>query len=93
MMRLTGLARQCVGEHGLPVRLDVVEVEAGVDDGPAVLLLQQPQVDVVQLEGQRHAQPAHAGREFQRLAGAGLLLEGVGDRFGRLQLIKRRKSD
>ena len=80
-------------EHGFPVRLDVVEVEAGVDDGPAVVLFQQPQVDVVQLEGQRHAHPAHAGSDFQRLSRAGLMLEGVGDRFERLQLISRWKSD
>ena len=44
-------------------------VDAGVDDGPAVLLLDQPQVDVVELEGQRHAQPVDAGRDVLDVAG------------------------
>ena len=33
---------------------------------PSMLVAQQPQVDVVQRERQRHAQPAHAGRDLER---------------------------
>jgi hypothetical protein len=87
------LARQWSASTASQLRLDVVEVEAGVDDGPAVLFLEQPEVDVVQLEGQRHAQPAHAGRDLQRLAGCRLLGDRISQRFGRFQLIKHRKSD
>jgi DNA-binding transcriptional MerR regulator len=43
--------------------------DAAVDNRPAALVLEQPQVDVIELEGQRHAEPAHAGGDFERGAG------------------------
>ena len=41
----------------------------GVDDGQAVAVLQHPDVDVVELEGQRQPHPVDAGQYLQRLAG------------------------
>ena len=61
-------AVQFVGEDGFPMRLDRVVGDAAIDDRPAVAafdaVAQQPQVDVVQRERQRHAQPVHARRHF-----------------------------
>jgi hypothetical protein len=48
-------------EHRLPGVLDRVERKAGIDRRVALAVGQQPQVDVVQREGQRHPQPFHAG--------------------------------
>ncbi len=53
--------------------------DAAIDHGPARrrfakavdLVAQQPQVDVVQRERQRHAQPAHAGGDLDAVAGFG----------------------
>ena len=42
---------------------------AAVDERVAVALLEQPQVDVIERERQRHPQPEHARRDFARLAG------------------------
>ena len=73
-----GQAFQRGGEHLLPLRLGFVPRDAAVDDGPALaaveLVAQQPEVDVVQREGERHPDPAHAGRDLERGAGFG---EGV----------------
>ncbi len=61
-------------EDGEPVLLGLVQQHAGIDDGEAVAIFQQPQVDMVELEGQRHAQPVDAGRDLNRLGGVGLAL-------------------
>ena len=81
--RSTGRPSQLVGEHLLPGRARGVVGDAAVDDGPALAAVdavaQQPQVDVVQRERQRHAQPAHAGRDLAACspgAGSGVA-EGV----------------
>ncbi len=70
-----GQAVEPVGEEGFPVRADGFVVDAAVDDGPAVLavlaIAQQPQVDVVQRERQRHAQPVDAGRDLVADAACG----------------------
>ncbi len=42
--------------------LGFLGVEPAVDDHPAVALLEEPEVDVVEREGERHAQPVDAGR-------------------------------
>ena len=42
--------------------------KAAIDDRPARPVFQQPQIDVVEREGQRHAQPQHAGGDRYRLA-------------------------
>ena len=51
-----------------PVRLHVVAVPTGVDHGPAVAVLDQIEVDVVEREGERHLEPEDAGRDLQGLA-------------------------
>lgn len=59
----------------LPGLAHQAAVQAGIDGGPAALaglaVVDQPQVDVVEGKRQRHAQPAHTGRHFGRLAGGG----------------------
>jgi hypothetical protein len=55
----------------LPAVLDRIQREAGVDDHPAVVVLEQPEVDVVEREGQRHPQPVDTGRNLESLAGSG----------------------
>ena len=42
-----------------------------------------PQVDVVELEWQRHRQPVHARRDFERRAGCGNFREGKNERGNR----------
>ncbi len=58
-------------EHLAPDRLALVALDAGVDQRPALAVLEQPEIDVIEPVGQRHAQPMHARRHLQRLAGAG----------------------
>ena len=51
----------------LPFQLNHINLWLLRDEIDAVLpIAQQPQVDVVERERQRHAQPAHAGRDFGR---------------------------
>ena len=69
-------ALELLGEDLLPERSRVLRIDAGVDDRPAVLLLDQPQVDVVELEGQRHAQPVDAGGDILDVAGLGHVTTG-----------------
>ena len=68
-------ALQFVGEDLIPMRARGRVGDAAVHDGPAggavLHIAQQPQVDVVQRKGQAHAQPSHAGCQFQRAAGLG----------------------
>ena len=42
-----GLARHEAREQGFPSLFGRIQIEAGIDNGPAVSVLQQPQVDVV----------------------------------------------
>jgi hypothetical protein len=56
-------------EEALPQGACVVETHAGVHDGPAVAVLEEPEIDVVELEWQRHAQPADAGRDGHDVGG------------------------
>ncbi|MNQ56714.1 hypothetical protein D3C85_708470 [compost metagenome] len=55
-------------EHLLPYCAGLLAVEAGVDGDPTLFMAQQIQVDVVEGEGQRHAQPQHPGRHLANLA-------------------------
>ena len=55
-------------KHLLPCGACCVIGNAAIDDGPAIAIGQQPQVDMVQRKWQTHAQPAHAGRDFQGMA-------------------------
>ena len=69
-------------EHLLPLRARLVAGDAAVGHRPALdavdAVAKQPEVDVVEREGQPHADPAHAGRHFQGPAGLGeRVAEGV----------------
>ena len=55
-------------EVPLPQLARRVGREPAVDDHQPVPVLEQPQVDVVERERQRHAQPVHARRDLARLA-------------------------
>jgi hypothetical protein len=63
------LAAEFLGEDLVPQVARRLRVDAGIDDRPAVGFLDQPQIDVVELEGQRHAQPEDAGRDVLDVAG------------------------
>ncbi|MOA45243.1 hypothetical protein D3C78_1676230 [compost metagenome] len=71
-----GQAFQFVLEDLFPQRLDLVARDAAVDDGPAVaavdVVAQQPEVDMIQRERQRHPDPFDALRHRMRAAGLGL---------------------
>jgi len=72
-------------ENLLPQGFDLVARDAAIDHRPAVaaidMVAQQPQVDVVQRKRQRHAQPPHAGGQFQCCAGFGERLAPRIDEF------------
>ena len=62
----------------------VVGREAAIDDRQAIAVLEEPEIDVIERERQRHAQPMDAGRNFARLAGRrGRAMGIVEDLFGR----------
>jgi hypothetical protein len=60
-----------------PARFHRIEREAGIDDGPARAVFEQPEVDVVERERQRHAQPVDAGRNLEDFTGGGRGGKGV----------------
>jgi hypothetical protein len=51
-------------QHLLPEPAGRLVTQSGVDQHEAGIVFQQPQVDVVQCEGQRHLQPVHARRNL-----------------------------
>ena len=59
------------GEDSLPGLLYVVAGDAGIDGGPAIAVLQKPQIDMVEAERQRHAQPQDSGRHGDRFSTLG----------------------
>jgi hypothetical protein len=64
-------------ENLLPQRARLRVADPGIDHRPTLVLFSQPQVDVVELERQRHRQPMNAGRHFQRGAGRGNFRERI----------------
>ena len=54
--------------------------KAGIDNHPTSAVAQQPEVDVIKLKRQRHAQPENAGRDFGQFAGSRRM--GVGKMQG-----------
>jgi len=64
------LPRGQVREHGVPAFLHCVEGKAGIDDRPAAVVFEQPEIDVVQRERKRHPQPVDAGGNFENFAGS-----------------------
>ena len=94
------------GQQGFPGGPRVVRVETAIDDRPAAGVLHQPEIDVVERERQRHAQPAHAGRDLDHRAGGRRCRKripqvglrgwggGCGDGHGSWAMgLARRKSD
>src|SRR3954468_2187687 len=72
-----------LGEELLPQGARFRIADARIDDGPrAVVLLEEPQVDVVELERQRHAEPLHAWRDLGARAGHGHVAERVFEQSG-----------
>ena len=78
-LRVARMVRVVVREHHTPYRLKARQdpvpqraclgvADARVDDRPAVLILHEPQVDVVERERQRHAEPVDARRDFDGFA-------------------------
>jgi hypothetical protein len=70
------------GENLVPMRRRLLSGEAAIDDGPAGAVLEQPQIDVVEREGQRHAQPADPRRDRYHLAGRGRRRDRKMQHFG-----------
>ena len=71
------LAGERAREMHLPQVPRRLHAEARVDERPAVAVLEKPQVDVVERERQRHAQPVHARGDLDRLRGRGRRRLGV----------------
>jgi hypothetical protein len=73
--RTSGLPPNARVEQLLPRRLRGVGGDAAVDDGVARaavdLVVEQPQVDVVERERQRHPHPVQPGRSVVARAGGG----------------------
>src|ERR1019366_7476008 len=66
---LDGFALKPAGEQAGP-DIDCLRVpHAGVDNGPAVSVLERPNIDVIEPHRQWHANPYDAGRYLQRLTG------------------------
>ena len=64
-------------EELFPRRGGVFVLDAAVHDGPAVAILQQPQIDVVELHRKAHAHPMDAGRHDDAFARFWPAFEGV----------------
>ena len=80
-------AGEALGEDPLPRFLGFRQGEAAIDDRPARPVVEQPQIDVVEREGQLHAQPQHAGRDRDQLARRGRRLDRKIKQFGHVSEI------
>jgi hypothetical protein len=70
------LAGQRAGAQRLPVLQAHLVAVAGVHDGPAVAVVQDVDVDVVEAVGQADARPEHALGDLQRLPRLGRVRPG-----------------
>ena len=61
----------------LPSGFDVVFADTGVNGGPAVAVFDQPQINMIQLERQRHPMPVHARCNLHGRAQCGFAFEDV----------------
>ncbi len=68
---------QLACEEALPQGAGGRQAHSGIDHRDPVTVLQEPQVDVVQLERQRHPDPADAGRDLDADAALRRLRPGV----------------
>jgi len=66
-----GFALQGAGEDILPQRHAALRVDAGIDQRPAVALVQRVDIDVIEHHGQRQLQPEHPRRDLGGLGGCG----------------------
>ena len=64
-------AAEPLGEDLLPKRGRLRAGIAAIDDGPARAVFEQPQIDVVEREGQRHPQPQDAGGDRMKVGRSG----------------------
>ncbi len=64
-----GLAFEARREDLLPQGFHFDRVNARIDQCPAVVFLDQPEIDVGQLKRQRHSHPVNAGRGLHHFAG------------------------
>jgi len=60
-------AAEPLGKDLLPQLLGSRHRITGIDDGPTLPVFEQPQIDMIEREGEGHAQPLHAGSDCQRL--------------------------
>ena len=58
-----------LGKDSLPQLLGWRHRIAGIDDRPTRAVFEEPQIDVVEREGERHAQPVHTRGDRQGLPG------------------------
>src|SRR5579864_1648826 len=55
------------GKDLLPGLRGFVVLDAAIDDGPAVSVLEKPQIDMIELHRQAHSDPVHARPDLDRL--------------------------
>ena len=69
-----------VGKYVFPDVVADISIDASIDNVPAAIGFEQPQIDVAQCEWQRHSQPVDAGGDWYRCADIRRLVNGVLDR-------------
>ncbi|MNN30183.1 hypothetical protein D3C81_1438240 [compost metagenome] len=69
--------RAAVAEQRAPGLRRFGRLQAGIHRGPACTIADGPQVDMVQAERHRHAQPEHAGDDLAGAAGLGRVAAGI----------------
>ena len=74
---LDRLVAKTGGKHLLPQFLGLADGNAGIDQPPAICILQQVEIDVVQRHGQWHTQPLHTRYDLSQLAGSRHVVEQV----------------
>jgi hypothetical protein len=65
-----------------PQRARRLVADTAIDEREAVLLVEQPYIDVIERERQRHSNPSHARRDDPRVAGGGRRTECVVEQGG-----------
>ena len=65
------LALEVFGKDLFPPPLDILPVQPGIDDRPAVRVRKQPKIYMIECERKRHAQPKDALGNFFYVAGLG----------------------
>ena len=78
---------RCV-EDGAPVLARFFHGDAGIDDGPAVAIFDEPEIDPFERERQRHAYPMHARRNLARDASLGRIAERIHKRRPRGAVVR-----